>query len=214
MANLNSRKKYHFIYKTTCLITSKYYIGMHSTNKLDDGYKGSGKRLWRSINKYGLENHVTEILEFVNDRDSLVAREKEIVNEELITDPMCMNLKIGGYGGFTREQQQENARRSNLKQKELSKTNTIWYQNKCKSISDGNKKAYVEGRREKKIFYDWTGKHHSKDTKEKLKGHERQCGKKNSQYGTIWITDGVKNTKINKDDVIPEGWSKGRKIKN
>lgn len=51
-----SRRKYHYIYKTTCTITSKFYIGMHSTDNLEDGYVGSGKRLWYSINKHGKEN--------------------------------------------------------------------------------------------------------------------------------------------------------------
>ena len=35
---------------------------MHSTNKIDDGYLGSGKRLRRSINKYGVENFERTIL--------------------------------------------------------------------------------------------------------------------------------------------------------
>lgn len=38
-------------------------------------------------------------------------------------------------------------------------------------------------------------------------------GKDNSQYGTMWITDGINNKKIKKDvDFIPDGWYKGRKI--
>ena len=43
----------NFIYKTTNLINGKYYIGMHSTDNLEDVYIGSGKRLWFSIKNYG-----------------------------------------------------------------------------------------------------------------------------------------------------------------
>ena len=96
----STRRKCHYIYRTTCIITNRFYIGMHSTDNLEDGYIGSGKRLWHSINKHGKDNHVCEILEFLPDRSSLKAREKEIVNKELINEELCMNLQIGGEGGF------------------------------------------------------------------------------------------------------------------
>ncbi len=64
MANVNKLKKYHFIYKTTNLINGKFYIGMHSTSNLKDGYLGSGKRLWFSIKYHGRENHIIEIKSF------------------------------------------------------------------------------------------------------------------------------------------------------
>lgn len=95
------RKQYtiHYIYKITNLLNEKYYIGMHSTFNLDDGYMGSGKYIKNSIRRYGIENFKKEILEFLPDRDSLKKREKEIVNAELIGDKNCMNLTIGGEGG-------------------------------------------------------------------------------------------------------------------
>lgn len=92
-------KKYHYIYKTTCKVTGKFYVGMHSSDSLDDGYLGSGKILGYSRKKYGDENHVREILEFCSSRDELKQREKEIVCEELLADPLNINLKYGGEGG-------------------------------------------------------------------------------------------------------------------
>nr|MDA3778656.1 hypothetical protein [Bacteroidales bacterium] len=96
-------KTYHFIYKTTNLLNGKYYYGMHSTNNLNDGYLGSGKRLRYSINKYGKENHKCEIIEFLLNRKLLKEREKEIVNLNEIAKIDCLNLKIGGEGGFIDE---------------------------------------------------------------------------------------------------------------
>lgn len=37
-------------------------------------------------------------------------------------------------------------------------------------------------------------------------------GKLNSQFGTFWITDGIKNKKIKKGEQIPKNWKKGRYI--
>lgn len=90
--------KYHYIYKTTCKITGKYYIGIHSTSDLEDKYLGSGKIIWLSIRKYGRENHEKEILEFLPNRDRLYEREQEIVSSTFIEDPNCMNPVTGGRG--------------------------------------------------------------------------------------------------------------------
>jgi hypothetical protein len=69
---------------------------MHSTSNLEDKYLGSGRRLGYSINKYGKENHIREIIEFLPDRRTLSLREKEIVNENLLKDPLCINIQPGG----------------------------------------------------------------------------------------------------------------------
>ena len=42
---MKKQKKFIFIYKTTDLINDKIYIGVHGTNKLNDGYIGSGNSL-------------------------------------------------------------------------------------------------------------------------------------------------------------------------
>lgn len=89
-------KKYHYIYKTTCSVTGKYYIGMHSAVDLNDSYLGSGKILRRSIRKYGKSNHSLEILQFCESREALTDKEIEIINETLLSDPLCMNLVNGG----------------------------------------------------------------------------------------------------------------------
>ena len=96
------QKKYHFIYKTTNKLNGKYYIGMHSTDNLNDGYLGSGNRLRYSVRKYGEENFEREILEFVDSREELKKREEEVVNLDEIAKKDCMNLTIGGEGGDRR----------------------------------------------------------------------------------------------------------------
>ncbi len=56
------------------------------------------------------------------------------------------------------------------------------------------------------------GKHHSKESIEKISNAKKGqgSGKANSQYGTIWINNGIKNKKIKKDNNICEGWKKGK----
>lgn len=213
MAN---KKSYHFLYKTTNLINNKYYYGVHSTKKLNDGYLGSGKYLKRSINKYGKENFNLQIVEFFTNKENMLEKEKEIVNEKILLDNNCMNLRPGGFGGFSLKEQSENAKKSNAKQKLLKETNKEWFDTKCKNISIGNKKAYDEGRRVKGVFCDWTGKKHSEKSKIEIgkKNSITQKGEKNSQFGTCWIYNENKNKKIKKEELenyLKSGWIKGRK---
>jgi hypothetical protein len=213
-------KKYHFIYKTTNLLSGKYYIGMHSTDNLDDGYLGSGKRLRYSINKHGAENHVREILEFVDSREELKKREKEIVDLNEIAKDNCMNLMVGGKGGFISEEQQR--RRSLAANKALNdrfKKDLEFYEKWKKNMSSGVQKAMDEGRM--KTWGDncnWSGKKHSEETKIKMSKSKigTGLGENNSQFGTCWITKNGINKKIKKEELnayLQQGWIKGRKIK-
>lgn len=207
-------RKYYFIYKTTNVLTNRYYIGMHSTDNLDDGYLGSGKRLRYSINKYGAENHKREIIEFLPDRKTMIQNEIEIVNLNEIAKVDCMNLMVGGQGGrgFTIEQQKKNAKNSIKKQRKLHKDRE-WVKRKGERITKSLKNAYSEGRKEKKINYDWNGRKHREETKEKIgrANSKHQNGEGNSQYGTCWITNGNENKKMKRGEDIPTGWKIGRK---
>jgi len=46
-------KKIHYIYKITCVVTGRWYIGMHSTININDNYLGSGTTLRHSVSKIG-----------------------------------------------------------------------------------------------------------------------------------------------------------------
>ena len=61
------------IYKTTNILNNKIYIGQDKNN--NPSYYGSGKKLQRSIKKYGKENFTKEILEYCVDETHLNERE-------------------------------------------------------------------------------------------------------------------------------------------
>ena len=206
-------KKYHYLYKTTNLKNGKFYVGIHSTNDLNDGYLGSGKYLRNSIYKYGEENFKREILEFFESRIKLFEREKNLVNEDLIKDPMCMNLRIGGEGGLAIN----NDGWLNARKKLVAlKKDPNWVAWKHSRLSEVHKDSYKKGR--KLIIPNWTGKKHSKETKEILREKGLlNVGEKNSQFGTCWIFNEqlnenkkIKNIELNK--WLESGWKKGRKI--
>ena len=211
-----TRKKYHFIYKTINLLSGRYYVGMHSTDDLNDGYLGSGTLLRRSIKKYGKENFKIEILEFLDSRKALVAREKEVISLQEIAKKDCMNLKVGGEGGFSSEEH----RQKFLQGREWGKIlgakiagdlrRGVSLESSHKAlISSGLKEHYTTS------IGHFSNKSHSEQTKQKMSDAKKGKGltHTNSQYGTCWITDEYSNKKILKGEIIPEGWRLGRRIK-
>lgn len=220
------QKKYHYIYKTTCQVTGKFYVGMHSTNNLEDGYLGSGKILGYSIGKHGRENHKLQILEFCETRDELKKREAELVNEELLADPLNINLKYGGEGGWTSN--------ASIKGNRSTKRNTLVLREKLKDqtareefsrkISIANKASYENGRLIAGCFADnsevikraWSNGAKEKRSETRLKNKFQQ-GENNSQFGTkwAWVTSGsiVKKIKLEfLEDYLQQGYRRGKKL--
>ena len=208
------------IYKITNKINKKFYIGMHKTYNLDDGYMGSGKLIKRAIQKYGLENFTKEILFVFDNEDDMKNKEKELV---VITE-QSYNLCEGGKGGFGYINENFSGADKKINQarnihNEKYK-NDIEYRTKCiqsykkrssnekfrKKLSDGLKEHYKNNEGHFK------GKTHSLETIKKMQ-KSKNIGTQNSQYGTCWITNGTENKKIKKELLnifIPLGYYKGR----
>jgi len=204
-------KKYHFIYKTTNVLSGKYYIGMHSTDNLDDGYLGSGNRIKLAIRKHGKDNFISEILEYCETREILKSREEEIVNLNEIAKVDCMNLRVGGQGGFRDEEHQKKCSEAG---------NIFWKSDEGRKIkSEITKNLHKDPKYKEKVkkalkgrLATFKGKLHSEETKKKMR-KSKNVGSNNSQFGKCWITNEVESKKINKGDLIPEGWRLGRKMK-
>lgn len=187
------------------------YIGCHITEKIEDGYIGSGTYLRRVIKKYGKEIFSREVLFYCASLEDMLEKEEEIVNEAFVSRLDTYNLTIGGYGGgfyYINSNELNNiAGQCHIVHNKIKEDEEYreWY---CKKVSNGLKLYYENNEGTFK------GKKHTKESKKKIGAANsvKQKGSGNSQFGTMWITDGVNNMKVLKDTEISENWRKGRVI--
>ena len=221
------KQKYYIIYQTTNKVNGKIYVGKHITENLDDGYLGSGKYLRNAIEKYGVENFERTVLFFCETEDEMNAKEKEIVNEEFLARKDTYNLKIGGDGGWDyvndpsnnivkgfqwiNEHKLNNKANQCYRTRDLLRTDPIFKNEFSKSISNGLKNYF------KTHDSSWLGKKHKEETKEKIgmANSIHQKGSGNSHYGMHWwINPETGETHPFKDEDVPNGWIRGRTLKN
>lgn len=93
-------KKYHYTYKIKNKCNGKIYIGVHSTNNLDDGYLGSGSALNKAKIKYGRKNFILEILKFHPSREEADCHEEFLVSKDFIKLSTNYNLIVGGRKSY------------------------------------------------------------------------------------------------------------------
>lgn len=207
----------YYMYQIENLINGKLYIGVHKTCNIDDGYMGSGVVLRRAQAKYGIENFRKTILEYFSSSEDMLSREAEVVTNELCLNEKYYNIRPGGRGGFSVEE--GDIARANMKRRfagykgiaEYSKSvrnsqyGTIWVTNGKLNLKLKRGESIPEGFRRGRTV----------DNPANCpirKGHKMQSGEENSQFGTMWITNGRVVMKIKKGAPMPEGFSKGMRI--
>lgn len=98
----------YIVYKTTCLVNNKIYIGVHGTKDLDkfDGYLGCGVYVSRNfspitefqkaVREFGCENFHRETLFVFDNIQDAYKKEKELVSSEFIARTDVYNMICGG----------------------------------------------------------------------------------------------------------------------
>lgn len=213
------------IYKITNKINSKIYIGKHQTKDLNDGYMGSGKMLRRAQRKYGIENFIKEILHVFDTEEEMNSKERELVTYDFCLREDTYNICVGGKGGFSyinsvirsdpnsdmEKRRTDNIRSYNIKNG-IKPPLVEWTQERRNRVGQTTRELIAKGA--KRNYFKENNplndpviraKH-----KEAVKANSK--GSKNSQYGSMWITDGITNKKIKSVDIIPDGWYKGRVV--
>ena len=92
--------EFYTVYRTINVTNGKYYFGVHKTGDPKDSYLGSGKLLRRAIAKHGEHSFDKEVLFIYLDQESAFGKEDELIQGYRGLDPLCMNLRKGGSGGF------------------------------------------------------------------------------------------------------------------
>ncbi len=217
---------FYTVYKITNIINDKIYIGKHQTKDLNDGYMGSGKHLRRAIVKYGIENFKKEMLFQFDSEAAMNAKEAELVTEEFCLREDTYNLCPGGKGGWGYNNTIDGQKLREHSYKNWSSAGTSSFvenfntneELRIRHLKHLETIRLIGREKIKEIHPNGTfyGKIHTSETRAKigLANSAKQIGNKNSQFGTMWITNGKENKKIKKDlDVIPEGWYNGRVAK-
>ena len=200
-------KQYHYLYKITNLINDKIYIGIHSTDNLDDDYFGSGVKLKLAIKKYGKENFKKEILEWFDWRIEALQRESEVVNEEFVKRHKTYNIDIGGNGGssHTIETRLKISKNNWVKQNGSPMKGKVHSEETKKKMKTSYKYVKREKTKDECEHHSFVmkGKVHSEETKKKMSLSQKgkrvgpYSDEKRKLFETYW--NKMKGLKINEE---------------
>ena len=161
---------YRYIYKITCTAgryKDKFYYGQHTTTNLNDGYKGSGRKIVDYYKKHP-NDYIKEIIAFYNSEDELNQAEYDIILP-FIDDPNCLNLQYGGYTGRLNKESIEKMSKSLKGRVSPMKGKKFSDEHKAK-LSNAHKKLThkLSEESKKKISESLKGHKISEETKRKI----------------------------------------------
>lgn len=206
----------YYLYKITNKVNGKFYVGVHKTKDIDDGYMGSGKVIKSAIEKYGLDNFDKTIMEMFDSSEQMFAREKEIVTEEFLARDDVYNLRRGGSGGFdyinaTKSDEDKRAHRSAGGKASGPSSIRSTHEKRRKNGSYATENNIFKNTG---FQQEMNSRSLSDEAREKRKltmaANSHSKGEKNSQFGSMWITNDIENKKVKKDSEIPSGYRRGR----
>lgn len=128
------------VYQITNLFNNKIYIGVHSTDNLDDGYMGSGTYIKKAIKKHGKENFQFTVLHYCKTLEEAYNIEGEYVTEEFVKRRDTYNMNIGGL-------KPPSAKGRKLSQETIDKIMATKIKNDTLKHSEESKAKMRDGRR-------------------------------------------------------------------
>ena len=219
-------KMFHYLYKITHIKTGRIYIGIHSTNDLEDRYFANGvyeasetsDSDWIKLNhseranqghikyalrKYGRESFEREIIQWCNSREELILLEEQVVTKEFIDRVDTFNQRTGGYA---------NTEFSEEVRKRISKNNPMHREEVRIKVSQAQKKIWNE---EKRRQFSSKNPMKNREIAEKLSGENSVWfGKKHSQITKEKISNANKGKKQSKETTSRKSDSQSATIRN
>ena len=229
-----------FIYKTTCLVNGKIYIGKHEGRE-NDNYLGSGELFSRAVKKYGKENFKRDILRYCFTKHELRIWEYVFIKKYHSQD---LNIGYNIADGDVNTTEFNPAKLPQVREK-IRKATKLRMSKPENNPMFGKKNPHTEEWKKNHSCV-MKGRRHTDETKRKIsvaqlgnKNHmygkhlsdERKkqlslmfSGKNNPMYGVRltgekhplygskfhWINDGCKNRRLKIDQSLPDGFVYGK----
>lgn len=206
------------VYKTVNLINGKFHLGVHKTSNPNDEYLGSGNYIIRAVAKYGKASFKKEILFEYDTQEGAWDKEDELV-ELHRKDPLCMNQRKGGSGGFDYinkvGRNVVGSQRGGEATKARMSTDLGFRKDFARKMRPLLDKAILKHDPVKRGLSGirgaekWRGSHHSEESRHIIS--KRMTGVDNPMFGLVWVSHPELGSKRVKPDCVEEGWTQGRR---